>query len=120
MEFIIAGLALLLIASSIFAYGEYTDKKDLESEIDDYQFCCDCVSKLKHEGVEGLVVYSSEINTSRRVILGRMGYKLTDEKGIPIARLPELTRIEPWKGKRPQISETPLGPIISDFEQKPG
>jgi hypothetical protein len=117
MGYIVFVLLLILIPCLVLLHGKYVDNKDLNNELDDYQFCCDCVAKLKHEGVEGLLVYSSEMNTSRRVILVRMGYKLTDEKEIPIARLPQLTRIEPWKDKRPQISETPLGPILNNYEK---
>lgn len=99
MEIIIAFVAVLLLVSLIFLHGEYMENKQLKREIDDYQFCCDCVAKFKDAAVECVLVYSSEINLSRRLKFINMGYILTDEKEFPAARLPQLIKIQPSKSK---------------------
>lgn len=115
MEYVIVILVLILIAILIFAYGEYINNKELEIEIDEYRFCCDCVAKLNNEEVYALLVNENEVNTSIRLKLSGMGYKLTDEKEIPVARLPHLIRIEPWMSKLPIVSVKECS-SISNYE----
>lgn len=104
MEYIIALIGLALVSCLIFLHGEYIENKNLKRLIDDFEFCCDCVSKFSDKDVECVLVYSRELNMSRRTLLFRMGYTLTDEKEIPAARLPQLVKIQPGRSKIPYIS----------------